>query len=438
MLLFLIFGLSIYITALSIAFDLGFGRLIGIFQSFKEVIIITLLSVQIWTLKRRIHLHFIDYAVIAYFCYTLLYALFPIGDQGLFIRLIAFKSLSFFSLVYFCGRLFEPHTIYINKYFHWILYLAIAAAVLAVIEYSTSQFFQTYTGYSDFYYYVYNLGPSGAYGLTYTFETDTGLRRLASFFANPLEHAAATILALAVLASLYTGDDNKIKSDAFGKIVFACTLISIMLAVSRASFLNYFLVIYVYAFLTRNKFILNSIHLCVLAIVFYFLYLLNNEDIQQFVLDTLKFTNSSSVGHVLQWLEGIASIIQDPLGLGLGTSGRVAGSFGENVGGENQFIIIGVQAGIIAMSIYLIIYIKLISLTWRWWYKLKGKERQVGLTLLLIKIGVLIPFLTSELESSSYISYMTWFISGFFISIISEKNLRSYNKADNANLKQGT
>jgi hypothetical protein len=111
-------------------------------------------------------------------------------------------------------------------------------------------------------------------------------------------------------------------------------------------------------------------------------------------------------------------MIQYPFGLGLGSSGRVGISLQGNTGGENQFIILGVQLGIIAMLLYLSVYILLIKNAWKWFYKLAGKEKKVCLALLLMKIGFIIPMMTSELESSSYISYMTWFLSGLFINII--------------------
>ncbi len=426
-LLFLILGLPIYITSLCIAFDLGFGSFIGVLQGFKETIIITLLGIQLLTLKSRIRFHIIDYGVLAYFSYTFLYAIFPIGEQSLMVRLLAFKSISFFSLVYFCGRLFDPDTIYINKYFHYILYLSVAAAGLAIIEYLSSTHFQTLTGFADFYYYVYNFQPTGSYGLSWTFETDTGIMRFAGFFANPLEFAAATLLSLSILAALSTTDTNHLKLNNFSILVLTASLISIFLAFSRAAFLNYFFLIYVYAVLTRRKYILQIFYTCIISMVLYFIYLLNNEDIRDFVYATINFTNSSSAGHLLEWIEGINSMIAQPMGLGLGTSGRVAGSFDGNTGGENQFIIIGVQSGIIAMFIYLAIYILLIRTCWKWFPILRGRERQVCLALLLMKIGFIIPLMTSELESSSYISYITWFFSGFFISIITRQSKTAEN-----------
>ncbi len=417
-LLFILFGLPIYITSLCIAFDSGFGNLIGLFQSFKELTIVALLGVQLYTLKTRIRFHLIDYVVIFYFSYLFLYALFPIGEQTLLVRLLAFKSLSFFPLVYFCGRLFDPQGIYINKYFHYIIYFSIAATGVVILEFIFSTHFQSFTGYADFYYYIYNFEPTGEAGLSWTFETETGIKRFASFFANPLEFASSSILALAIIAALYTTDTNKFKPGSSGMLAFAATLICIILALSRAAFLNYFFVIYIYAILTNKRYILNTIHFAGVCVVLYIIYLLNDEDIRDFVISTLNFTNSSSVGHLLEWIEGINSMIESPLGLGLGTSGRVGGSFNGNTGGENQLIIIGVQAGIIAMLTYLFIYILIIRMCWKWFRRLKGRERQVCLALLLMKVGFIIPLMTSELESSAYISYTTWFFSGFFICIL--------------------
>ena len=228
-LLFLIFGLSMYTTAMSVAFQLGFKDFIGLFQSFKELIILALLGWTIWSYKAVVKLHFIDYAIFAYFCYALLYALLPIGDQPLLSRLLAFKGTCFFLLVYLLGRLFDPVKIFINKYFLFILILAIGTAVVVLFEVLTNQHLQSRTGYADYNYYFFNFEKSGNFGLTWTFESGAGFKRFASFFANPLEHAGATLISLSVLAALYTDDRDRFKPDRFGWIAFAATLISIFL-----------------------------------------------------------------------------------------------------------------------------------------------------------------------------------------------------------------
>src|SRR5690554_2463208 len=129
-LLFLIFGLSIYTSALSVTFMFGFKDLIIYLQSFKEIFILVMLGTSVWNLKTRIKLHFVDYAILAFFLYTFVYAIIPIGEQGFMDRALAFKSTSFFILVYACGRLFKAEDIYISKYFHYILLVCIMAALV--------------------------------------------------------------------------------------------------------------------------------------------------------------------------------------------------------------------------------------------------------------------------------------------------------------------
>ena len=167
----------------------------------------------------------------------------------------------------------------------------------------------------------------------------------------------------------------------------------------------------------------RAFHIVGLCVVIYIAYLFSDKNTRNsglilVLMNTVDFSDPSSVGHVVEWVAGINAMIQNPLGLGMGASGRVGGSLGENIGGENQFIIIGVQAGVLALLLYLCIYIMFVRTGLKGLRYLEGKERQVCMAVLLMKVGFFIPLLTSEVESSSYISYMNWFLSGLLISII--------------------
>lgn len=425
-LVFLILGLPIYTTSLSVAMKLGFGSLLPFMQPFKELLILITLGTGLWELNRRIRLQSVDYAILGFFVYTLLYVVLPIGAYGFGDKLIAFKSSSFFTFIYFAGRLFDPAKIYISKYFHYILAVFIIAAAVLFFEIITDQHFQNLTGYSDYNFYYFNQEATGNFGLSWTFETSTGLKRFASFFANPLEFAAATLLTLAIAAGLYTNDDNQIKIDKFGILAIIATQFSIFFALSRSSLASYFIMIFIYALITKKKFVLKIIYtLGIMGFLYFaFFMLIINPDLYEFILETINFTNPSSVGHVIAWIEGVEAMAANPLGLGLGNSGRVAASLSDSVGGENQYIIIGVQTGIITLLLYLWIHIYFIKTCWKWYPKLAGKEKKVCLSLLLMKIGFIIPLFTSELESSVYISYLSWFLSGLFIHMIAEPKLQ--------------
>ena len=432
-LLFLIFGLSIYSTAMSVAYMIGLKNVIPAFQFFKEGIVITVLLVHLFSLRIKPRLHLIDYLIFSFLLYTTIYAILPIGEQSFVNRLIALKSTSFFVIVYFAGRFADPKKFLINKYFSFIILLTIAAGTIICLEVLFNQHLQTVTGYAEYSYYFFNFEPSGNYGLSWTFESEGGFKRFASFFANPLENAGATLLALAVIGALYTQDNNKFKPDFTGLLALAASFACITFAISRAPFVSYFMMIYFYALLTRKKYITHTIHLAVAAVALYFIWIISSfEDkangIAEVVINTLNFSNPSSIGHVIEWVQGIESMASKPLGLGLGTSGRVGGSLGESTGGENQYIIIGVQAGILVLLCYVIVYASLIKTSLKWLPKLRGRERKVCMMVLLLKIGLFIPLLTSEVESSSYISYMNWFFSGLLISIVMQ-----YKKKEDTN-----
>lgn len=425
-LIFLIFGLSIYTTTMSVVFKLGFKESIVFLQPLKELFTLVILVWCVLEYKSKIKFHYIDYAISFYFCYIFLYALLPIGEHNLFEKLLAFKSSCFFICIYFVGRFYNLKTINLKKFFLFILILAFAAAIVVLIEVLLNNHLQLKTGYAEYIYYFFNLEPTGNYGLSWTFETGSGTKRFASFFANPLEHAASTIISLSILVAYYTNDDYQFKLDKFGLGALMATFISILFALSRSSFVSYFFLIYVYGFLTKKKYIPKVIHICAVITVSYFVFLIvkdfnKNDTIFEWILQTINFSDSSSIGHVVEWAAGISSILEHPLGLGLGTSGTVASSLGENVGGENQFIIIGVQVGILAVIAYMFIYISILRNAIYWFYRLRGKEKMICLSILLIKVGFIIPMLTSEIESSSYISYMIWLLTGMFVNVISNK-----------------
>ena len=168
-----------------------------------------------------------------------------------------------------------------------------------------------------------------------------------------------------------------------------------------------------------------------MAIILFILVTLNGN-VKDFILSSILFTNSSSLTHVVAWIESISTILNNPLGIGLGTSGNVANATSSSVGGENQFFIIGIQVGIIPMLVYGYLYYYIIKLAKRSFGVYNGKIKKLALFIFLVKIGLLIPALTSEIESYVYISYFTWFFSGYLINLLSNNKLvNNFGKESN-------
>ena len=416
-LFFFIFGLPVYVTANSLCLMYGFGSFIPVLQSFKELIVIITLALLIFRYNYTINLNLLDKLVILYFVIVFIYAMIPLGPLGFLQRLIALKSIAFFPFVYFIGRHMPVSTVSLNKYFHFFALLAIAAAVVVLFEVITNQHLQTHTGYANFNYKIYKQEPSGHYGLSWTFETENGLKRFASFFSMPLEHAAATVISVAVILATITLQKHNIRTNRYFFFAIIATCISIIFALSRAAFASYLLLFYVYALITNKKKLLFYFHTGMIIIVLIIAFFIIRGDLYDFIISTIDFSNSSSQSHILDWLLSVNTLINHPFGVGLGTAGNVASTLADSIGGENELLIIGVQAGFIPLLLYAFIYGYVLYSAYKFFKNYSGTTKTLALMVLLLKIGLILATLTSEIESYIYVSYVTWFFTGFMFNV---------------------
>jgi hypothetical protein len=177
------------------------------------------------------------------------------------------------------------------------------------------------------------------------------------------------------------------------------------------------LVLYVYAIYTNRKVLLKLLYFLIgLTIVLFFVFA--NYKMKVFVLDTLSFSESSSLGHLIKWVTGLDAIIENPFGMGLGASGLYAFGDGLGVGGESQPIFMGVQTGMVTMILYLVIYFY----SWRqlnkYWKKLTGAYPFLAFAMLLMCFGFFLPMMTSYFESFLYMSYLHWLFLGVIVNQI--------------------
>lgn len=421
LLAYIIVGLPIYINAMSVSFMYGFAAWIPIMQSMKEVIVL-ISAYLVFTYARsyrKINFHYIDILIALFFVYTLTFVILPVGSYSFFNKALALKNLAFFPFLYFIGRFCTYQTININKVFTFIVVVIIIAGCIVLIERINYQHLQTYTGYSNYNAKFFDTDITGSYGLSWTFETESGLKRFASIFANPLDFSASTVVALSILLALITYKTKQftIAPSTIETIGLLASFICILFAASRASFVSYFLVFYFYAWFIKQHKILLYFHLLLLITIILFLYFLEG-DLYDYVVNTISFENTSSLGHLVEWANGIDAMITKPLGMGLGESGRVSVALKENVGGENQLIIIGVQTGVFGLLLYLTITVSIIKEGIKNLKLATARHWKIILAVVLFKIGLIIPLFTAEIDSYIYVSYITWFLTGYMINII--------------------
>lgn len=366
---------------------------------------------NIFTLKFKLGL--LDWTFLGFLGLSFLYMLLPLGDASFVNKVIYFKNIFMFGAMYFLGRNCDFGFDRIRTLLHAVVVLVFIAFLFNCFERVTDTHLQSMIGYAKYHDEVNENDPTGNYGLTWTFEAQDGKKRFASIFTNPLDLSASMLIGFAVAFILFYQSRDKNLRWIYAFTIFL-VLLNLSAAYSRASFASLFSVIFFIAIIFRVYKLIGLGVALAAAFTIYIVFFAAKET-QYFVIDTLTFQNASSLGHVLEWLEAIESMITNPLGIGLATSGNAGGvESALQIGGENQFLIYGVQLGVIGMLLYTSTLIVGIFISLKAFRLAKKQDDQlIPFIASAAKFGLLLPLFTANIEIYLYVSFTTWWMVGF-------------------------
>ena len=419
LLLYILFTLPFYTTFQLIIFK-GFdlSSLVDVFKYSKDFVFFTGFFVFIFGKKESIieqkwQLAFLDKLFLGFMTLTFIYTLIPLGEISFFSKIIYAKNTFLIGIVYFLGR----NTNIDKQRWHFIvkvlIYLTVGSFLFALSEKIFGMHLQNVLDYGRFNLLMNDIFPTGNYGLSWTFERQGGFARYAAFFSNPLEFAASLLLFLSVgLHYLLHSKYN------INRLAYLCLLLLVSLSFffsySRGAIIASGIIVFFTLFLEK-KYQLVRIVLALVILSVVYISFFSSKELQYFVLDTLSFQNTSSLGHLLEWLEGVNSMIQNPMGVGIAMSGNANGvDQALKIGGENQFLIYGVQMGVIGLLIYVSILIKGIKNSLKV-FKLSNKDhvKSISFVAAATKIGLLVPLFTANAELYLFVAFLSWFLIGF-------------------------
>jgi hypothetical protein len=410
--------LPIYISFLSLTYlNTRSEVLVTVFQGLKEGVVGIALVVAVLFQKKPADYPFRPQStdwwmggfLIIAFCFLIL----PIGEVPFLTKASYFKGILLPGLAYFLGRntVFEEREI--SRFFSMIFIIAILAfAVNLVEEFVLRAHIQQHTGYALYNQVINDTYPSGNFGLSWTFETQALTKRLASFFSDPLELASSVLLGFA--AGLIWFLTSKREEGFPYLVVMLCSMGSLFFSSSRAAFGAFFIMLFFIAVIFKlYRLILFGFGLVTAFVIFVVFFA--SDDFYYFVIDTLTFQNASSVGHVLEWLIAVESMIENPLGVGLAMSGNSGTVTDEaRIGGENQFLIYGVQLGFIGMFLYILLLGFSISRSIRVFRLTENlMTARIAFTAAAVKTGLLLPLFTANAELYAYVNWITWWMVGY-------------------------
>ena len=429
---FLAAFLPIYITSLSLIFLVTrSAEILSVFQIIKEVIILLAFGGFVFFQKEIFGYPFrlrpTDWLMLGLLTLGFLYLLLPIGSATFVNKALYYKSMLMPGFVYFLGRNTRWNEAEIKRLFLVIFVVMFAAFAVNVVEsFILQAHLQQFSGYALYNQVINNIEPTGNFGLTWTFETQAVTKRLAAFFSDPLELASSVLMGFA--AGLIWFLTTRREENWVYLLVMMATLGSLVYSASRADLGAFFIMIFFVALVFK---LYRLIGAGFLALVLFGIYVLffASDDFYFFVLDTITFENSSSLGHVVEWLLALDSMISNPLGIGLAMSGNFGSVEDElRVGGENQFLIYGVQLGWLGMLLYILTLYTGIRDSIRVFRTTSSTPlARIAFTGAVVKVGLLLPLFTANVEIYLYVSWLSWWMIGFSLREYGELQNKSFS-----------
>ena len=409
--------LPIYTTLQAQAFKIFNTEIVvAIIKLSKDIIfiyafIIFLFGKNINLFKRIFKFSLVDKLILIFTFIVTIYALIPLGEADIFSKLIYAKNLYIISITYLIGRNIKIGEVFFNSIKKILNYLILSLTFFLCFEFILSTHFHSIIDFSNYNILVNEIDPQGNYGLSWSFESQGSSPRYAAFFADPLELSASLLLLTSLL--IYNFWNNKRNISYFLLFMVAAAFI---FSFSRGAIVACIGIVLFGLLLNKKyKFLLLIFGLFLLSTLslIYF----GSEEIRYFIIDTLKFENTSSLGHLVEWIEGILSIFENPLGIGLAMSGNASGvDQAIKVGGENQFLIFGVQMGVLSIITYVLILFFVIKRSCKVYYMSSNNDKHISFIVACTKFGLLLPLLTANAELYLFVSLTTWFFAGYIES----------------------
>lgn len=363
-------------------------------------------------IKKNFSFSFLDKLICLFLFIVLLYLLLPVGEAYFLSKLVYAKNIFLFGIVYFFGRNLKISPINWNQILKITSVLIFILFLVALIESLLGAHIHSFLGYAKYNLDMNNIEPTGNYGLSWSFESQGARPRFASLFSDPLEFAASLIFLQSVV--LYNLIHSRLRiTKLYHLLLLFIVFTSFVFAGTRASFLAFFLVLLISLLMSKNfKTLIVGVFL--VCSFFFYLYFFSNEELRFLVQDTISFRNASSLGHLVEWVQGLISMFENPFGVGLGMSGNAYGIDQTiKIGGENQFLIYGIQMGILSLILYIMILFFGIKHAMLVYFQSKDfKKKSLAFIVSLTKIGLLVPLFTANAELYIFVSLFSWFLIG--------------------------
>ena len=419
--IFFIAYLPAYTTFQSIALSAtGSPSVLIFWQVLKELLLLITLSFVIATSGRPlfspITITSTDKLYGTFIFLATVFLVLPVGGVPILNKLLYYRTILLPAGMYYLGRnMFltkkeELHVAYA------IFYLLLITFTINFLEFASGTHFHSVMGWDKYNWEILENAPKGHYGLGWNFENGPNQPRFAAMYSNSLEAGNSAILTFACAAFLFCYTPYRKNSIIFG-LGASMAFFSNYLAFSRAALVALVLSIFGIAYLLKyyRLLILSGFGVFLVAL---FVMFLAGDNVRNYVVDTITFRQVSSLGHLYEWIQGIQSMLNNPLGIGLGTSGSAKlVEEGDRVGGENQYIVYGVQMGVLGLLLYISL---MLSAIWESFQAFRlsksANDRMIPFLATITRFGLLLPLFTTLADGFLFVTMVSWWMVGYSVT----------------------
>lgn len=387
-------------------------------KAWKDAIILALAVKSAWLLftrKAEIRWSALDLLLLAFLALNAMHALWPKGPGDWQASLQGLRVNVYFVLCFYFGRIFAVQAVQIRAVLKGLVILGAVAALAAMAEKIFGLAVELPAwGYVDYLKTAFNQTFPTPYGLPFTYWIEgKTVWRTGSFFLGPLDLSYALLLIIPATTVCYLSEARE-KKRRLLLGALGLQLLAAGLALSRSALAALAVELAVMAWYGRNfrQEFLRA--LAVAAIVFTGLFGLYHQELHVLLARTAALQEDSTAGHVEEWKQGIESMQNQWLGTGLGTKGFAGSRAQKAPGGENQYLILGMELGLAGLVLFVCILAgillqlgKIISRP-PW-----GLRRRLALAVAACMLGLGLVGLTSQVYLNNFAVFLCWWLAGW-------------------------
>ncbi|MEW6516892.1 MAG: hypothetical protein AB1439_08315 [candidate division FCPU426 bacterium] len=320
----------------------------------------------------------------------------------------------YFIVCFYLGRMFSLSSDQIKRFFLAMLALGIAACLAGALE---KGFVLTdiwlHLGYTDYIKHSFNSVFPTPNGLPFTFWLEGYIvRRLGSFFLGPIDFAYAMILIIPVTV-YWCAQARNAKQSTLRILVFSFLMSVFLLAFTRAAIFGAGVELLLLTWFLHHRHLHLGWRLIWLTAALALIIFATNE-LSQWIFGTATFQEASAQGHLGEWKKSVDIIQQQMTGTGLGSAGFIGKRFQGTVGGENQYLILGREIGLMGMGLFIFLHGIVLAALARVIMQNKNEIVQwVAVIALAALSSIVILGMTSQVYINYFLVFITWWLIGW-------------------------